>query len=268
VRRIAEIGEFLKHPLEACHAGPGWVVWCASPDLCGSVHWGALSQAHAHALSELLDFIRHPSLAPQLDIIQDSSGIERVDNAATLQFAGYVGSRIAEWSQRIRKQVVVLPQGMTGMMLAGIGPSFNPPWPMRFTSTLEEALTLFDRPDAAAVMAEAHSLARELSHVPALVDRLRQALLGHLIDANVDAVAHELALTSRSLQRHLAEHGTSFSHELRRARVAAAVELLEGSELKVEVIAARVGFGNSSHMSVAFRRELGRTPGSVRAAKR
>jgi AraC-like DNA-binding protein len=268
VRRIAEIGDFLKHPLEACHAGPGWVVWCAAPDLCGSVHWGALSETHARALAELLDFIRHPSLAPKLDIIQDSRGIERVDNAATMQFAGYVGSRIEEWSQRIRKQVVVLPQGMTGMMLAGIGPSFNPPWPMRFTSNIEEALTIFDRPDAVAALAEAQLLAQELAHVPALVDRLRQALMGHLTDASVDAVAHELALTSRSLQRHLAEHGTSFTNELRRARVTAAVDLLEGSELKVEVIAARVGFGNSSHMSVAFRRELGRTPGAVRDAKR
>jgi transcriptional regulator GlxA family with amidase domain len=51
-------------------------------------------------------------------------------------------------------------------------------------------------------------------------------------------------------------------------RVDAAAELLELSDIKIDSIAARVGFGTASRMSAMVRRECNATPSEVRQAAR
>jgi transcriptional regulator GlxA family with amidase domain len=85
-----------------------------------------------------------------------------------------------------------------------------------------------------------------------------------LVEASVERCATALAVSVRTLQRELTRAGTSFSDELRRARVAAAGELLRLADTKLEAIAARVGFGSSARMNEALRRELGVTARELR----
>jgi len=60
--------------------------------------------------------------------------------------------------------------------------------------------------------------------------------------------------------------GEGLADRARRRRVEAAAVMLE-SEMGLAEIAAEAGFCDQSHMTRAFNRQLGRTPGQVRAAK-
>jgi AraC-like DNA-binding protein len=79
--------------------------------------------------------------------------------------------------------------------------------------------------------------------------------------ADLDGLAHAVATGRRTLERLLpAETGLSLGAWRRRARILRAVELLAGG-LSVTQAAVRVGYTTPSAFVVAFRAELGETPG-------
>jgi AraC-like DNA-binding protein len=81
---------------------------------------------------------------------------------------------------------------------------------------------------------------------------------------DMDEVAKELHLTSRTLRRRLEEEGTSFRKVRDEVRMTRAEELLAGPRLSLEQIAERVGYADATSFVSAFRRCRGRTPGSFR----
>lgn len=96
-----------------------------------------------------------------------------------------------------------------------------------------------------------------------LVTRTRQAVSSALEareDTSIAATARKLAMSTRSLQRSLAERGVSYSDLLDGVRHARVVELLRTDDLSVAEIAARVGFADQSALFRAFRRWSGTTP--------
>ncbi|MFZ5529259.1 MAG: AraC family transcriptional regulator [Pseudomonadota bacterium] len=80
-----------------------------------------------------------------------------------------------------------------------------------------------------------------------------------------DAAAH-LGLTTRSLQRRLAEQGTSYRDVLQQARHALALEHLRAGVYSVSEIAYLLGFAELSAFTRAFRRWTGVTPSAWRDA--
>jgi AraC-like DNA-binding protein len=78
------------------------------------------------------------------------------------------------------------------------------------------------------------------------------------------AVAKELGMSPRSLQRRLSEEGFKFAELREQARLRRSVVLVE-SGAKVETIAREVGFASTSHFIQWFRRQTGQTPGERRA---
>jgi hypothetical protein len=48
------------------------LVWCHSPTLVGTVHWGRPTDGDARALVRRLDLCLRPALAHGFDVIQDS----------------------------------------------------------------------------------------------------------------------------------------------------------------------------------------------------
>lgn len=85
----------------------------------------------------------------------------------------------------------------------------------------------------------------------------------------VDDVAEELAVSSRTLQnRFAATLKRSVAQEIRRVRIEKAKRELTGSELSVEEIATRAGFATNSRMCEVFRRELGMTPSQYREQRK
>lgn len=89
-----------------------------------------------------------------------------------------------------------------------------------------------------------------------IVRRARQAIadaLGRETIA-IDVVARRLAMSRRSFQRHLADHGTSFRDMVDDIRRARAQRLLEERKRSTVEIAAALGFADTGAFFRAFRR--------------
>lgn len=116
------------------------------------------------------------------------------------------------------------------------------------------------RDHAGRLLADAHPL-------PGPLDLFRAAL-----DAELDhgtpalaSVARRLAVGTRTLQRRLHEHGTTWRAEVDRARHGRARRLLS-SGLTAEAVASRLGFSDDRALRKAFHRWSGRTPAQERRA--
>ena len=80
-------------------------------------------------------------------------------------------------------------------------------------------------------------------------------------DMTLEMLAERGALSTRSLSRLFArELGMSPARFIERTRVEAARRMLEESDLRIEAIARRTGFGSEERMRRAFQRTLGMSP--------
>ena len=97
-------------------------------------------------------------------------------------------------------------------------------------------------------------------------DRLRHVLRAALClgAADLASVAARLDLSARSLDRHLADEGTSFRAELDAIRHSVARELLFLTDLPVGDISAAVAYANPAAFTRGFRRWSGVSPSQWR----
>lgn len=103
---------------------------------------------------------------------------------------------------------------------------------------------------------------------PGPVSRQVRELLGDVIaagDPDVAAVAAELAMSRRTLQRRLDQEGTTFREVLADTRRDLAMALLRQHERSVTEIGRRLGFSETAAFSRAFRRWTGASPATWRA---
>jgi AraC-like DNA-binding protein len=100
-----------------------------------------------------------------------------------------------------------------------------------------------------------------------VVTQVREVLSRELpAAADQAAVARKLGLSARTLQRRLAEAGTSFQDVLDEVRAGAARRLLRDPALAVSEVAFSLGYAELSSFYRAFRRWTGQTPIDWRAA--
>ena len=79
-------------------------------------------------------------------------------------------------------------------------------------------------------------------------------------------VAKRLAMSSRSLQRRLAQEGTTFRKVLEETRAQLATHYLKQSDLTAAEIAFLLGYDDPNSFFPAFRAWTGITPEALRAA--
>ncbi|WP_164986325.1 AraC family transcriptional regulator [Streptomyces roseicoloratus] len=100
------------------------------------------------------------------------------------------------------------------------------------------------------------------------IDLFRAALRTALEqDGDVPTLAstsRRLSVGSRTLQRRLEEHGTSWRAELDAARRAHVTRLLTATDQTLDAIAARNGYADARTLRRAVRRWTGRTPSALR----
>jgi len=77
-------------------------------------------------------------------------------------------------------------------------------------------------------------------------------------------VATELGMSERTLVRHLAETGTSFSEILSQLRHELALKYLREPGISLTQVAFLLGYSNQSAFSAAFKRTTGRSPSQMR----
>jgi AraC-like DNA-binding protein len=85
---------------------------------------------------------------------------------------------------------------------------------------------------------------------------------GHV--RSIEAIARELAMSTRTLKRKLAEERASYSSLLDEHRRLRGLELLR-SERSLDEIAERLGYSDATNVARAFRRWTGKTPRELRA---
>jgi AraC-like DNA-binding protein len=132
------------------------------------------------------------------------------------------------------------------------------------TSDLERRVA----PDGQAALCAyfARHLEEKLREAPAtsLVGRVRDRLLqARESEPSVTSIARQLRMSARTLQRRLADEGTSLRSLVRETRRARAIELLE-SGASIAEVAYVLGYAEPSAFHRAFRRWTRRTPESFR----
>jgi AraC-like DNA-binding protein len=84
--------------------------------------------------------------------------------------------------------------------------------------------------------------------------------------ADMEVVAAELCMTSRTLRRHLAGENTSFRTLRDEVLMTLAEELIGTAHMKLAEVAERLGYSDAAAFSHAFKRWKGVTPGAARNA--
>ena len=259
--------ELLAAPIGRCYVGASFAIWCASPELQGSILWGALDERAIRDMMAVGQFIHHRAIAPRRRSISDCRQLEHAAADVLLGFVTSARADVGSWSHGLERQALIVPAGVGGILISGALPMTGIAHAMRVVHELDEALAFVEHPAAAAAHAAAASLVAARRGPSVLLSRLRAQLERELRATSIERSAAALGMSTRTLQRELHELGTSYSGELRRARIAVAEVLLVQTDRKIEAIAAQVGFGTASRMSASLRRERNVTASELRAAR-
>jgi AraC-like DNA-binding protein len=120
------------------------------------------------------------------------------------------------------------------------------------------------------VLAEhADLLLDRLPKGPDLVERTRKAIGQRLrgSDSSLEGVAAELAMTPRTLQRHLRELGYSYNALADEVRQGLARLYLQQPDIAIAEVAYLLGFADQSAFNRAFKRWNGLTPKQFRSGR-
>ncbi|MCG8671733.1 MAG: AraC family transcriptional regulator [Pseudomonadales bacterium] len=102
-----------------------------------------------------------------------------------------------------------------------------------------------------------------------LSGQVRQQILGPLgLVATLDDIADALALSPRSLRRKLEQENTNFRAIVEEERKQIALQLLRGSDMKLEELAIHLGYTDTASFTRAFRRWMNCSPGEYRKTNR
>ncbi|MDH3889417.1 MAG: AraC family transcriptional regulator [Gammaproteobacteria bacterium] len=94
------------------------------------------------------------------------------------------------------------------------------------------------------------------------IGTLKLALRSYLMDGapSVELAADIAGLSTRTLQRRLADEGWSYRELLNEVRFEAAVDLMQDTDYAISDIASLLGYSDPSHFARAFRRMAGVSP--------
>ena len=103
-------------------------------------------------------------------------------------------------------------------------------------------------------------LVREVRHL--IIERLPTG------SASIEAIAGQLGMSSKTLERRLAEQGESFSALLDRTRFYAVTHYLQDPDMRLAQVAYLAGFTEPAALVRAFKRWTGETPSKFRERPR
>lgn len=116
------------------------------------------------------------------------------------------------------------------------------------------------------LLGRADTLRQAQGRSDTLVDQVIAAVTAEgYAQARCETVAHALNLSVRTLQRRLAECGTSFRQVLEAARMGEVVQLLADGRVPLSTLAERLGYAEPSAFSHAVRSHFGLSPRALRA---
>lgn len=126
---------------------------------------------------------------------------------------------------------------------------------------LDEPLLQSETASARVFAAQCERICAALESGGSFAEHIRQQLvqLPHQL-ASLETIAERLCSTPRTIQRKLAQEGTSFKDLVEDVRKNLALEYLRSTVLSVEEIALRLGYSDAPSFSHAFKRWTGSSP--------
>lgn len=104
--------------------------------------------------------------------------------------------------------------------------------------------------------------------IQGLAGQVRQQLLGPLgLVATLEEVADALTMSARTLRRKLDQEGISFRAVVDEERRQIALQLLDGSDMKLDELAIHLGYTDTASFTRAFRRWMECSPGEYRKSQ-
>lgn len=262
----ASLEQFARDPVGRYVSGERYVHFCAAPTLWGMILWGRPVEADALAIGTSLRFEFGPPAVPHAAII-DASRMEGGDPAAF----GRVERFVSKYGDALRASITSLamirPSGLGGAIVTGAPAMLSFPYPVRIFDDVVAGLewlaplTNLDPPAMAAILAGAQERA---SGTPKLLRELRIHVEANLDDATLAKAARALAMSERSLQRKLAEAGTTFQDEVSGVRVRVAQRMLADPTVPLTEVAITVGCASLQHFSALFKKVIGQSPSAWR----
>jgi AraC-like DNA-binding protein len=262
----ASLEQFARDPAGRYVAGERYVHFCAAPTLWGMILWGRPTEADALSIGTSLRFEFGPPAVPHAAII-DASRLEGGDPAAFARVERFVAKYGEPLKASIVSLAMVRPTGLGGAIVTGAPAMLPFPYPVRVFDDVPTGLawlapiTGLDPTETATMLGRAQERA---AGTPKLIRELRVYLEANLDDAALATASRALAMSERSLQRKLAESGTTFQDEVSAARVRVAQRMLADPVIPLTEIAIAVGCASLQHFSALFKKVVGQTPSAWR----
>ena len=236
----------------------------ASPTLLSLVIWGHVGERDVVELVAVLGAAAGRPV--RRDALVQTQAMTGVDEVGLRAWAQYMAATLHRSAAVTRREAVVRPSGTVGMLVAGFYGVINVRYPTAIFAERDAALAWLGAPARARARLEAASdgMIEEARTTGDVLYRVREQLAASGGNADLPGAARALGQSPRTLQRRLAENGTSFERELALARVAAAKTLLLRTTLPVKTIAHEVGLPSASRLSQLFAAHVGASPSAWR----
>lgn len=267
LERAASLEAFVEDPVGRWIDAGTSITYASSPSFAGTVVWGAPDAETTRAIVHAFEGVWAKTMSGRVDIVMDATRVERIDAGAL--------ATLIEWAMKwrdtvrrvVRQQIGVIRDGLPGIVLSGVLPAVGETHPFRVMRDALEAYRVLDAQGGEARWREVDAIVESVRGLPPDVRALRELLRTRCADLVLADAARTLGLSTRSLQRTLAAHGTSFQQELREARFARAHELLTTTDDKVAAIAHAVGVTETA-LAQLIRERAGCTPTELRRKAR
>lgn len=247
---------FMLGPTGRYTAGTSSIIWCASRSVCGLYFWGRPTADELLAVARVCEtYPQH--MADKFDVVVDGREVEALDGEALTVQMAWLWRQGAKLLQHAQIWSVVA-EGSVAARLARLMPNLTESDRFHVSTSAATAYRAVGGEGGPALSAEVESIAARVRGMPRELQVIR-ALLARRVDAKIEDAAKELGVSTRSLQRWLSAHGTSFHDEAVAARFAEACELLLTTDLKIAAIGAKLGISERA-VTMLFRAKTGLTP--------
>ncbi|HEU4538270.1 MAG TPA: helix-turn-helix transcriptional regulator, partial [Polyangiaceae bacterium] len=267
MKRASSVEELLADPSKKYFVDPTFVFWHFEPSFHGLSLWGRPSAADVERLNRLNDVVLTPHGGRHVSFV-DLSGLEGADPGAFAAMAAYLAARWQPFRELVIRQALVRPAGFVGAVVAGFYEVAKPSFPVAVFDGAGEALAWLGRGDCEALVKDLVGLRDRTGGAAGVLGPLRGLLCASPRRPTLDEAARALGLSTRSLQRHLRQAGTTFQAEVNAARVRVAQARMLAGDESLTAIALDVGCASTQHFSATFRKATGLCPSEWRARAR
>jgi AraC-like DNA-binding protein len=257
LRPATGVDDFRLAPIDRYMPSDCWVAFYRTR-LSGVVFWGRVNAKAVADLARLLPIRCQEPAVPHPSWV-DTRFVESIDPDVFDVRASVFSEHAAAFVQFVTRVAVVHTGGIAGALIMGLHQISRPPFDEAFFEEPEQALRWLGCESEIGLLPELDHLRHEaLGHTPFL--RELRTVLDETPRLSLAEAARRQRVSERSLQRRLAEAGTTFQEELALATVRVAQRLLLTDNMPVTQVAMEVGCASPQHLATLFRKVVGDTP--------